>query len=145
MKDGDVAGLALLRHLSAYIAVKKSGGTAKLTMVNGLMMDGSWNATSTGTEAASADVTGTTVWLRLDADIRQGSGRQGKFSYSTDGTTFTALGPAYTMNNSWEFFQGLPLRHLQFRDGCDRRRRHRQVVHAGDAVGHSPGPAATEA
>lgn len=106
MKDGDVAGLALLRHLSAYIAVKKSGGTAKLTMVNGLTMDSSWNTTSTGTEAASADVTGTTVWLRLDADIRPGSGRQGKFSYSTDGTTFTALGPAYTMNNSWEFFMG---------------------------------------
>ena len=106
MKDGDVAGLALLRHFSAYIGVKKSGGSAKIVMVNGLAMDGSWKTTSTGTEAASADLAGNSVWLRLNADIRPGSGRQGKFSYSTDGTTFTSLGPAYTMNNSWEFFMG---------------------------------------
>jgi beta-xylosidase len=102
----DVAGLALLRHFSAYVAVKKAGSALKVVMVNGLAMDGSWNTTSTGTEAASAALSGTTVWLRLNADIRPGSGRQGKFSYSTDGTTFTSLGPAYTMNNSWEFFMG---------------------------------------
>ena len=106
MKDGDVAGLALLRHFSAYIAVKKTGGASKISMVNGLAMDGSWNTTSTGSEAASAEFSGSKVWLRLAADIRPGSGRQGKFSYSTDGTTFTSLGPGYGMNNSWEFFMG---------------------------------------
>ncbi|MGC4089999.1 MAG: glycoside hydrolase 43 family protein [Polyangiaceae bacterium] len=106
MKDGDVAGLALLRHYSAYIAVKKSGTTTRVVLINGLSMDTSWNTTSTGTEAATATVTGNTIWLRLNADIRPGSGRQGKFSYSTDGSAFTALGPAYTMNNSWEFFMG---------------------------------------
>jgi len=106
MKDGDVAGLALLRHFSAYIATKKSGNTTKVAMVNGLAMDSSWNTTSTGSEAASAAVSGNTIWLRLAVDVRPGSGRQGKFSYSTDGTTFTALGPAYGMNNSWEFFMG---------------------------------------
>ncbi|HYP88068.1 MAG TPA: glycoside hydrolase 43 family protein [Polyangiaceae bacterium] len=106
MKDGDVAGLALLRHFSAYIAVEKSGAASKVVMVNGLAMDGSWNTTSTGTEAASATFEGTKLWLRLSADIRPGANRQGSFSYSTDGTTFKPLGPGYTMNNSWEFFMG---------------------------------------
>jgi beta-xylosidase len=106
MKDGDVAGLALLRQYSAYIAIKKTGGTTRVVMVNGLSMDGSWNTTSTGTEAAGATVTGNTIWLRLSADVRPGSGRQGRFSYSADGTNFTPLGPAYSMNNSWEFFMG---------------------------------------
>jgi hypothetical protein len=106
MQDGDVAGLALLRQASAYIAVEKSGSGTKVVMVSGLSMDSSWNTTSTGTEVASADVTGSSIWLRLAADIRPGAGRQGRFSYSTDGTTFTALGSGASMNNSWEFFMG---------------------------------------
>jgi len=106
MKDGDVAGLALLRQFSAYIALQKSAEASKLVMVQGLTMDGSWNTTSTGTEAASAAFSGSKLWLRLAADIRPGSGRQGKFSYSTDGQSFTALGPGYVMNSSWEFFMG---------------------------------------
>jgi beta-xylosidase len=106
MQDGDVAGLALLRQASAYVAVKKSGGTARVVMVNGLTMDGDWNTTSTGTEAANAAISGNTIWLRLAADIRPGAGRQGKFAYSTDGQTFTSIGPAYAMDNSWEFFMG---------------------------------------
>jgi beta-xylosidase len=106
MKDGDVAGLALLRHYSAYIAIKKTGTTTKVSMVSGLAMDTSWNTTSTGTEVASATVTGNTIWLRLTADISVGSGKLGKFSYSTDGTTFSFLGSSYAMNNSWEFYMG---------------------------------------
>jgi beta-xylosidase len=106
MKAGDVAGLALLRQFSAYIAIQKSAEATKLVMVQGLTMDGSWNTTSTGTEAASAAFSGSKLWLRLAADIRPGSGRQGKFSYSTDGQSFTPLGPGYVMNNSWEFFMG---------------------------------------
>ncbi len=106
MKDGDMAGLALLRHFSAYVAIKKSAGTSRVVMVNGLAMDGDWNTTSKGSEAASAALSGETVWLRLSADVRPGAGKQGKFSYSSDGTTFTPIGPAYTMNNSWEFFMG---------------------------------------
>jgi hypothetical protein len=44
--------------------------------------------------------------LRATADIRPGSGRQARFSYSTDGVTFTALGAALTLNNAWQFFMG---------------------------------------
>jgi len=107
MKDGDVTGLALLRDLSAYVAVKKSGGSSKVTMVNGLTMNTSgWATTSTGTEAASSPISVTKIWLRATLDVRPGAGRQGKFSYSTDGTTFTSIGPAYTLNTDWHFFPG---------------------------------------
>jgi hypothetical protein len=75
-------------------------------MTNGLTMDSSWNTTGTGTEQASAPISGGRVWLRVNADIRPGSGRRAGFSYSTDGTTFTTLGPAFTLNNAWQFFMG---------------------------------------
>lgn len=107
MRHGDRAGLALLRDSSAWIGVKRDGGTTRLVMVNGLTMDGNWNTTGTGTgtEAASATLSGCRVWLRANADIRPGRGRPGAFSYSTDATTFTRLGPAFswatTGGSSW--------------------------------------------
>lgn len=107
MKDGDVAGLSLLKHLSAYVAVKKTAGGLEVTMVNGLAMSTSnWSTTSTGTEVASAPIAVTKLWLRATLDVRPGSNRLGKFSYSTDGTTFTAIGPAYSLNSDWQFFPG---------------------------------------
>jgi beta-xylosidase len=106
MRDGDRAGLAMLRQSSAWIGVRRDNGTNRVVMTNGLSMDGSWNTTSTGTEVASAAITGNRIWLRANADIRPGSGRQARFSYSTDGTTFTPLGNALTLNNTWQFFMG---------------------------------------
>jgi beta-xylosidase len=106
MRDGDRAGLALLRDQSAWIGIKRDNGATRVVMTNGLTMDSSWNTTGTGTEAASAAVSGGKVWLRINADIRPGSGRQGRFSYSTNGTTFTQLGPGFSMNNAWQFFMG---------------------------------------
>jgi beta-xylosidase len=106
MRDGDRAGLAVLRDSSAWIGVKRDNGATRVTMVNGLTMDGSWNTTGTGAEAAGTAVSGGRIWLRATADIRPGSGRQATFSYSTDGVTFTALGPAFTLTNAWQFFMG---------------------------------------
>jgi beta-xylosidase len=106
MRDGDVAGLALLRDSSAWIGLKRASGATRLVMVNGLTMDGSWNTTGTGTEVASIAMSATRIWLRIAADIRPGASRQGRFSYSTDGTTFTSFGSAFTMNNAWQFFMG---------------------------------------
>ncbi|KNE82145.1 MULTISPECIES: glycoside hydrolase family 43 protein [Streptomyces] len=106
MRDGDRAGLALLRDSSAWIGVRRDGGAARVVMVNGLTMDTNWNTTGTGSEAASTTISGTRVWLRAQADIRPGAPRPGTFSYSTDGTTFTRLGPAFTMGNNWQFFMG---------------------------------------
>ena len=106
MSNGDRAGLAMLRDQSAWIGVKRDNGVNRVVMTNGLTMNGSWQTTGTGTEAASAAVSGGRIWLRATADIRPGSGRQARFSYSTDGSTFTSLGPAFTLNNAWQFFMG---------------------------------------
>jgi beta-xylosidase len=106
MRDGDRSGLALLRDKSAWIGVRRDNGATRVVMTNNLTMDGSWNTTGTGTEVASAPVSGGRIWLRVNADIRPGSNSQGRFSYSTDGTTFTSLGPGFVLNNAWQFFMG---------------------------------------
>ncbi|MEU8037896.1 family 43 glycosylhydrolase [Streptosporangium sp. NPDC049078] len=106
MANGDRSGLAILRDQSAWIGIKRDNGATRVVMTNGLTMNSSWQTTGTGTEAASANVSGGRIWLRVNADIRPGSGRQARFSYSTDGTNFTTLGPAFTMNNAWQFFMG---------------------------------------
>lgn len=106
MTNGDRAGLALLRDSSAWIGVTREGSTTRVVMVDGLTMDDEWNTTGTGTERAGATLTGGRVWLRATADITPGAPRPGSFSYSTDGTTFTALGPEFTMGNDWHFFMG---------------------------------------
>ncbi|MCL3992442.1 glycoside hydrolase family 43 protein [Streptomyces lavenduligriseus] len=106
MRDGDRAGLALLRDSSAWIGLKRDGGVTRIAMVGGLTMDTNWNTTGTGTELASAPVSGSRIWLRASADIRPGAPRPGTFSYSTDGTNFTRLGPDFTMGNDWRFFMG---------------------------------------
>jgi beta-xylosidase len=106
MRDGDRAGLAMLRDSSAWIGVKRDNGANRVVMTNGLTMDSGWNTTGTGTENASAGISGGRIWLRVNADIRPGSGRQARFSYSTDGVNFTSLGAAFTLNNAWQFFMG---------------------------------------
>jgi beta-xylosidase len=106
LADGDRTGLAMLRDSSAWIGLRRDGSSTRVVMVNGLTMDSNWNTTGTGTEAAGAAVSGSRIWLRVNADIRPGSGRQARFSYSTDGATFTSLGPAFTLNNAWQFFMG---------------------------------------
>ncbi|MEU7792105.1 RICIN domain-containing protein [Micromonospora tulbaghiae] len=107
MRDGDRAGLAMLRDSSAWIGVRRDNGATRVVMTNGLTMgSNNWNTTSTGTEIASAAVSGGRIWLRANADIRPGSGRQARFSYSTDGVNFVPLGNALTLNNAWQFFMG---------------------------------------
>ncbi|MFJ9036759.1 glycoside hydrolase 43 family protein [Streptomyces sp. NPDC102406] len=106
MRDGDRAGLALLRDSSACIGLMRDGGGTRVVMVDALTMDANWNTTGTGTVRASANVPGTRVWLRAKADITPGAKRTATFSYSTDGTSFTSLGPAFTLNNAWQFFMG---------------------------------------
>ncbi|MFC0533633.1 family 43 glycosylhydrolase [Phytohabitans kaempferiae] len=106
MANGDRAGLAMLRDQSAWIGVRRENGAYRVSMTNGLTMNSSWATTGTGAEQASAAVSGGRIWLRVNADIRPGSGRQATFSYSTNGSTFTRLGPAFTLNNAWQFFMG---------------------------------------
>lgn len=105
MASGDRAGLSLLRHYSAWIGVVNDGGTTHIGVTTGLEMDSDWNTVSTGTETATADFSGSEIWLRVKADITPGAG-SGQFSYSLDGETFTDLGDSYVLNNDWQFFMG---------------------------------------
>ncbi|MEV6493338.1 family 43 glycosylhydrolase, partial [Actinoplanes sp. NPDC051633] len=107
MANGDRAGLAMLRDQSAWIGIRKDNGATRVSMTNGLTMStNGWTTTGTGSEAAGAAVSGGTVWLRVCAKITPGAGRTASFSYSTNGSTFTTLGPPFTLNNDWQFFMG---------------------------------------
>jgi beta-xylosidase len=106
MANGDRAGLAMLRDQSAWIGIRKDNGTTRVSMTNGLTMNTSWATTGTGSEAAGAAVSGGKIWLRATANIQPGSGRTATFAYSTNGTSFTNLGPAFTLNSNWQFFMG---------------------------------------
>lgn len=107
MKDGDRAGLALLRDKSAWIGIMKNNGQARVVLVTGIDMNTSWVTTSTGAEAAqggSIPATGK-IYLRVLADIRGGN-KNGVFSYSTNGSSFTQVGGAFNLNTVWNFFLG---------------------------------------
>jgi len=114
MQDGDRAGISMFRTLSAFIAVKQTGDTRELTMVNGLIMissdDGTlnWVTSSEGEEVATAPLDGTQVYLRVTADIQPAATgtTSATFSYSTDGSTFTDLGDTLKLDTDWEFFMG---------------------------------------
>lgn len=113
MADGDRAGAALFRDIAAYIAVYKEGSSSRLFMVNNLNLNPNWSTNSTGTVAATGPTLAagaTDVWLRVQADITPaftgGAVRQTTFWYSTDGTSFKQLGPAFGMTNTWQFFTG---------------------------------------
>ena len=107
MKDGDRAGLALLKHVSAWVGVKRDAGAYKIVMENGLTMSvRGWVTTGKGTDVESAPLAGKRLWLRASADIRPGPDRTASFSYSTDGRTFKSIGAPFTLNTQWMFFMG---------------------------------------
>jgi beta-xylosidase len=106
MKDGDRAGLVMLRDSSAWIGISRDGDSTRLVAKDGLTMDHHWNTTSTGDEVATVPLSQNKLWLRAAADIRPGAGRTANFSYSLDGKTFTPLGPPFMLNNAWQFFMG---------------------------------------
>ncbi|MBN2195155.1 MAG: glycoside hydrolase 43 family protein [Polyangiaceae bacterium] len=107
MQDGDVAGIAALRDASAYIGVKRSASGHRVVMVNDVNLDSSWNTSSTGTEEAGVDLSGSRIWLRIAANIRtDAGGGQARFYYSTDGSQFTELGGPLSMKRDWQFFLG---------------------------------------
>lgn len=108
MVNGDVAGLAALRDTSAWIGVKKANGATRVVMTNGLTMAAdSWNTTGLGTEVANASVAGEKIWLRAEINVRtDNGGATARFSYSTDGTAFTALGNTLNLNKDWQYFLG---------------------------------------
>jgi beta-xylosidase len=124
MADGDRAGAVLFRDWTSYIGVWREGASARVVVVDGARLDrnNNWATSSNGTVVATgprdllAQQPGggvTEVWLRVTADIRPGGGngvggalRNASFSWSTDGVTFSRLGPEVQMNNMYYFFMG---------------------------------------
>jgi beta-xylosidase len=119
MKDGDIAGMAIMRDTSAYIGLQKSGTTLKIVQVTGITVanqNGGWKVTSAGSVVATgnADLSRVAsgesdIWLRITADVTPTFGgssnaNQAQLSFSTDGTNFSQLGGNYALHNRWEFF-----------------------------------------
>ncbi|KAK7463879.1 hypothetical protein VKT23_005814 [Stygiomarasmius scandens] len=114
MTDGDRAGISMLRDISAFIAVKQTGSTRELIMVNGVNLNATtgpttgWLTISEGSEIATVSLPADRVWLRVTADIAPAPDgtTSATFSYSTDGSTFTDFGNTLDLNRNWEFFMG---------------------------------------
>lgn len=79
------------------------GPTSTATIQPDYATDSNWN--TTGTEVASANVTGGRR-PRAAADIHPGASRPGTFSHSTDGTDFTRPGPRSPWATPGRFFRG---------------------------------------
>ena len=93
LKDGDVAGLALLNKPYAWIGVERHGDALSLTRFD----------ENTG-QAVRVPFKGRRIWLRADCDFMKETAR---FSYSTDGKTFKSLGGDWTMVFQLMTFQGV--------------------------------------
>ena len=106
MKDGDRAGLVMLRESSAWIGVARDAGALRLVMTNDITMDKHWATVTKGTQAASIPLSAKKIWLRATADIHPGPGHTAVFSYSTDGEKFVPLGPPFVLDTDWHFFMG---------------------------------------
>jgi hypothetical protein len=118
MKDGDRAGLGLLRDVSAYIGVWRTGNTFTVNMVNNITIfqlqaptpDVSWVTTSTGTTTGTVVVPRTPIWLRIISNSTASdltlSANSATFWFSTNGKKFKQLGPSFTDDTDWHFFPG---------------------------------------
>lgn len=108
MRDGDVAGLAAWRDVSAWIGIRRTAGASRVAMTSGARLAaGAWTTSQLGSEVESAAVSEGKIWLRLEANVRSDAGgATARFSYSTDGITFMPLGSTVSLNKDWQYFLG---------------------------------------
>lgn len=106
MADGDRAGLALLRDSSAWVGIKRDGGSYTVAFVNSITMNADWTTANTGVTPNSVSISAKKVWLRIQADIRPGGTKNAQFYWSTDGSSFTQIGGSFAMKTEWQFFMG---------------------------------------
>jgi len=97
MKDGDYAGLSAFQDKYGFVGVKMSGTTKSIVMVNA--------SSGTLTEVASAALTQNTVYLRVDCNFANQTDKA-TFYYSTNGTSWTALGNTLQMSFELTHFVG---------------------------------------
>ena len=106
MRDGDRAGLVMLRDTSAWIGVSRDRGVLRLVVVDKITMGEHWVTTTKGIQEASLALPTRKIWLRATADIHPGPGHTALFSYSMDGRNFLPLGPPIVLHTAWQFFMG---------------------------------------
>ena len=128
MAVGDRAGVSMFRDESAYIAIHHDTAGAKLVFVddikvgpigeqigwlNGRPAALDWGVISNGFVRAEIPWKVGTVWLRIKVDMRASHAdehiddvRVAAFEYSSDGTSFAQLGPAYNLTKSTAGFMG---------------------------------------
>ncbi|KAG5926357.1 hypothetical protein E4U42_003391 [Claviceps africana] len=116
MKDGDRAGLVLLRDLSAWVGVVRNNGAFTVAVWTGCSLtmasNSVWSTASTGSMQASASIPSSrkdapaTVWLRAAADIDPSGPHTVDFSYSLDGQSFQRIGSPFVMQTTWQFYMG---------------------------------------
>ena len=95
LKDGDIAGLAVLNMPYAYIGVEKSGKSLRLKW---------YDQNGNKTEVANLSVT--TVYLRMTGDFDNATGT---LLYSIDGKEFKQMGGEILMPYQLKTFQGARL------------------------------------
>jgi beta-xylosidase len=92
MKDGDVAGLALLQKRYGIVGVRMTGATKTIIMVSA--------ESESPVELAGVPLTQNTIYLKADCDFAKMTDKA-CFYYSLDGRTWTRIGKplqmAYTM------------------------------------------------
>ncbi|KAJ0331806.1 hypothetical protein COL5a_002475 [Colletotrichum fioriniae] len=81
MVDGDRAGAVLFRYAAAWIGIIKSENSTRVAMVNNILMipDDRWHTINKGDEIASVEVSGATVWLRLEVGVISFYHQEGRF------------------------------------------------------------------
>ncbi|WP_207428832.1 glycoside hydrolase 43 family protein [Pedobacter sp. SYSU D00535] len=93
LKEGDLAGLALLNLPYAWIGISKNGKGYEITQFD-----------QQNNRTAKATVGSSKIWLRADCNFDT---EIATFSYSTDGKNFSQLGQEYIMVFQLRTFQGV--------------------------------------
>lgn len=93
LKNGDVAGLALLNLPYAFIGVAKNADGLEIQQYD-----------QQSGKPVTAKLNGTQVWLRVSCNFET---EKAFFSYSTDGTNYTPLGAEVIMVFQLRTFQGV--------------------------------------
>jgi beta-xylosidase len=97
MKDGDLAGLALLQKKYGLVGVKLDGGTNSIVMVSA--------KTGSPVEVQSVPLIGKSVHLKAECDFKSRVDTA-RFFYSLDGKSWTPIGSELKMSYTLPHFMG---------------------------------------
>lgn len=93
LKDGDCAGLAALQAKYGFVAVKRNGTSNTIVMNNG------------STQVATASLSQNKIYLRIDMNFSNKTDKA-TFFYSTDSTSWKAIGNTLQMSYDLAHFMG---------------------------------------